>query len=150
MSDMEEFMRDKIARLRSEADALEKVLKEFTGAKGRSTRQAGAPTGGFGAVMDALEEAGPAGMSLDEMIQAASDRGYDVNRATLRSQLWTAKNNDKVEALEPGRYRSLTAVEAPKIVDQDDYSSGFRTGPLKPEPAPTPQVNYDLNDEIPF
>ncbi len=35
MDDFETFTRDKIARLRAEADALEKILKEFMGTKAR-------------------------------------------------------------------------------------------------------------------
>jgi len=174
MSDFETFTREKIARLRLEADALEKILKEFVGSRARATgaaaRGGSTATGGFGAVMDALTEAGDAGLSLDEMIAAASEKGFEVLRNTLRSQLWSAKNAGKVEQIEPGRYRALgaeppTAEEAfgkgatkapPPQVDEDDYRSGFTTAP-QPKPAapvqapwhrPPPPTKAD--DDIPF
>ncbi|MDP3656501.1 MAG: hypothetical protein Q8R45_05995 [Brevundimonas sp.] len=166
MSDFETFTREKIARLRLEADALEKILKEFVGSRARATgasaRSGTAATGGFGAVMEALAEAGEAGLSLDQMIAAASERGFGVNRNTLRSQLWSAKNAEKVEQIEPGRYRAVGAEPAPAKADDaaerppakapppadDDYSSGFSTGGANKPTGPT--VSYDLNDDIPL
>lgn len=175
MSDFETFTREKIARLRLEADALEKILKEFVGSRARATgasaRSGTAATGGFGAVMEALAEAGEAGLSLDQMIAAASERGFDVNRNTLRSQLWSAKNAEKVEQIEPGRYRAVgaegaspTAEQAfgkstekappPPSADEDDYTAGFSTAqPPKPPVQPpwhkAPPPPKD-DDDIPF
>lgn len=109
MSDFETFARDEIARLRAEADALEKTLKKFQASMSRVARvSSGEPRsgGGFGAVLDALAAAGPRGLSLDEMIEAAEVAGFEVKRNTLRSQLFTAKGKGQVEPLEAGRYRA--------------------------------------------
>lgn len=151
MDDFESFMREKIARLRAEADALEKTLKEFSGSRARasggSRASSGATAGGFGAVLEALDAAGTEGLTLDEMIEAASRKGFTVNRNTLRSQLWGAKNQERVEQMEPGRYRSPRAqrqdVRASEVGMQGSMAAGTAVKPK--QPAPPPEW-----DEIPF
>ena len=105
--DYETFTREKIARLRAEADALEKNLKEFqaiaaraSGGGGRKPQEGSA----ISAILEAIDTAGPEGMTLDDMIAYAAALGHDVKRNTLRSQLWTAKNEGRVVSLEPGRF----------------------------------------------
>ena len=140
MDDFENFTREHIARLRSDADALEKTLKAFVATKARqagaSRRSGDQPrSGAFGVVMEAILGAGAEGLNLDEMIEAASAEGYEVKRSTLRSQVWQAKEDGLLTQIEPGRYRSSVI---------DDFAS------VKIPVAPRETFTADLDDEIPF
>jgi hypothetical protein len=175
MDDFETFAREKIGRLRAEADALEKVLKEFqavharrAGAKRRSGDQP--RSGAFGVILEAIAAAGAEGLTLDQMIEAAAAEGYDVKRATLRSQVWQAKNDDLLIPLEQGRYRapigaleltsgSVNLDEAPRLVPP--ARQRFRVAMGLPAQPKTEQIEdeedetdedllEDLDDEIPF
>lgn len=150
MDDFETFTRDRITRLRSEADALEKTLKEYTSAKARlsgAARRSGGDnprTGAFGIIMETIRSAGVAGLTLDQMIDAAADEGFEVKRNTLRSQIWTAKNDGELEQVKNGVYRiagaaALTAgrIDYSDNVDDlvdgpdDDQIPGFSRPPRK-------------------
>jgi hypothetical protein len=112
--DYETFTRDRIAKLRAEADALERNLKEFAAISTRpalSPRRALTERSAIATIMKAIEEAGPAGLTLDEMIAVAAKAGFEAKRNTLRSQLWNFKNEERVVQLEPGRY----AAASPKL-----------------------------------
>ncbi|WP_293902699.1 hypothetical protein [Phenylobacterium sp.] len=179
MDDFETFTRDRIARLRSEADALEKTLKEYTSAKARisgASRRSGSdnPRGGaFGAIMDAIRAAGIDGLTLDQMIDVAADEGFEVKRNTLRSQIWTAKNDGDLEQVKTGVYRIAGAAELtsgriefsrdlddempPRRPAREEFTPlaegpapdrGFSSGPLRA--APREEFSHDLDDEIPF
>lgn len=171
MDEFESFTREKITRLRAEADALEKILKEFQGTKARqagASRRSGGDqprAGAFGVVMEAITGAGASGLSLDQMIQAAEAEGYEVKRPTLRAQVWKAKEDGQLAQMEPGRYRlavhdafANVVVEPPpaRTADDDDgYTGGGfqRTPPhLMPKSPPAPPGTFetDLDDEIPF
>jgi hypothetical protein len=117
MDDFEAFTREKIERLRAEADALEKILKEFQATKARlagAARRSGGDnprSGAFGAILEAISAAGPKGLTLDEMELAAEDAGFSVKRTTLRAQVWKAKDEGQLVQIEVGRYRSATAQD---------------------------------------
>jgi hypothetical protein len=136
------FTKERIARLRAEADALERNLKEFQVALARSqtpARKGGGETSAFGFILESLSAAGPEGMTLDEMIEAAAVGGFNVKRNTLRSQLWGAKNDGKVVSSEPGRF----ATARPTLAFVDDFDDE--------PPAPAKEAfTADLDDEIPF
>ncbi|WGM41122.1 hypothetical protein [Caulobacter sp. NIBR1757] len=163
MEDMEAFMRDKIARLRAEADALEKTLKEYLSVQARvagAARRSGdhPRSGAFGVILEAIGKAGPNGMTLDEMIDAAKDEGYEVKRNTLRSQIWSAKEEGVLSQIEPGRYRvplvpkppppprERTAEEAFGVPQSGGFGGGSRAQPT----GPREDFGADLDDEIPF
>lgn len=151
MDDFEAFAREKISRLRAEIDALEKTLKEYQVAMGRSVRSSSGPTevrsGAFGAVLDALTAAGPAGMSLDDMMSAAQSAGFNMNRNTLRSQLFSAKNKGQVEAMEgQGRYRAPQR-KAPERSPPPTNNDG---GNPQSRPSQATHNVFDLDEEIPF
>jgi hypothetical protein len=161
MDDFETFARDKIAKLRAEADGLEKTLKEFqaiharkAGAVRRSGDQPRA--GAFGVILEAITAAGPDGLTLDQMTEAAGAEGYDVKRPTLRSQVWQAAKDGTIIQIEPGRYRApvgdydltkgmMDFNEAPRRGASEDFVG------VKPV-APMPREDFaaDLDDEIPF
>lgn len=109
--DYETFTRDKIAKLRLELEALEKSLKEFESAQARlsgAARRSGGDnprSGAFGVIMEAIAAAGPEGLTLDQMVEAAAEEGFVVKRNTLRSQIWQAKKDDELEQLAAGQYR---------------------------------------------
>lgn len=151
MDDFEAFAREKIGRLRAEIDALEKTLKEYQVAMGRSVRSSSGPaevrSGAFGAVLEALAAAGPDGMSLDDMMSAAQSAGFNMNRNTLRSQLFSAKNKGQVEAMDgQGRYRApqrkATERSAPPAVE--------KVGVTTARPSKSTYNVFDLDEEIPF
>lgn len=163
MEDMEAFMRDKIARLRAEADALDKTLKEYLSVQARvagAARRSGdnPRSGAFGVILEAISRAGQNGLSLDEMIAAAKEEGYDVKRNTLRSQIWSAKEESAVEQIEPGRYRVPVAPQASSKRDNrtadeafgSATSGGFGGAPRNPSAGRREDFGADLDDEIPF
>jgi hypothetical protein len=161
--DYEAFTREKIARLRADADALERHLKEFLVASARASgvparsRQQGSQEGSaIGAVLDAIDAAGPDGMTLDEMIDDARKGGFEVNRNTLRSQLFTAARNGRVVRLTPGRYASNQQGLAldPKdafagvVIEPDRYSDAEHEG--QAAMGAEPILTIDADDEIPL
>lgn len=163
MDDYETFTRDKIARLRADADALEKNLKEFLATQARKSgaaRRSGPDqprSGAFGVVLEAIAAAGEAGLDLNQMTQAAADEGYDIHRPTLRSQVWQAKKDGLLQQLEPGKYRLSTGHEASsvgifgqiaRILNQVDSKDGGLQG-TEPTGA-RESFTADLDDEIPF
>jgi len=168
MDDFEEFTRDRIARLRAEADALDKTLKEYLSAKNRQvgqTRRSGPDqprSGAFGVVMEAIANAGPEGLTLDQMIDAAAAEGFTVKRNTLRSQVWQAKNDSELVALEAGRYRAASATPSSSPRADDDTWGQFSSPAAvrkRERPATFQQTvgtmrpsaeSDDLDDEIPF
>jgi len=160
MDDFESFTREKIARLRAEADALEKSLKEFVGSKARqagASRRSGGDqprAGAFGVVLQAIAGAGDAGLSLDDMVAAAEAEGYEVKRATLRAQVWKAKEDGALIQMEPGRYKSPFAgvqIDDPDDSEEGGYSGGgFTAAPRSQPPGPREKPPADLDDEIPF
>lgn len=159
MDDFESFTREKIARLRAEADALEKILKEFQATQARlagAARRSGGDqprSGAFGVIMDAIAGSGVDGLTLDQMIAAAEAEGYLVKRPTLRSQVWQATKDGQLTQLEPGRYRSSVV---------DDFEDISALAPKQPAREIAPGVegrkvtgpredfSADLDDEIPF
>jgi hypothetical protein len=166
MDDFESFTRAKIANLRTEADALEKILKEFQATKARlagAARRSGGDqprAGAFGAVMEAIIAAGPQGLTLDEMMQAAGAEGYEIKRGTLRSQVWKSKEDGALTQMEQGRYRYAAhdifggvRVDAPTPEEvQEVYSGGgFQPAGGRPQSTgPRESFSADLDDEIPF
>lgn len=177
--DYETFTREQIARLRAEADALEKNLKAFQAHSARvaSAGSMGTTTGrprtlagsAFSAVMEAIEAAGRDGLTLNEMIEAARVEGHEVKRNTLRSQVWSAKEDGRLFQLDKGRYAVLnpaldfnTAARQDIEKEVDDgggYGSGalgrtFRAtetrGPRETFSADLDDIEVDLDDEIPF
>jgi hypothetical protein len=175
MDDFETFTRDRIARLRAEAEALEKTLKEYTAARARVSGQArrsggdNPRSGAFGVILAAIGAAGIEGLTLDEMIDAAAAEGFEVKRNTLRSQIWSAKERGEVEPIAAGRYRIAGASDKiPGLdfsTDLDDdpgaYRGGFSSRPRPANPAedfkdgrmpaePKEEFSADLDDEIPF
>jgi hypothetical protein len=157
MDDFETFTRDKISRLRAEADALEKILKEFQGTKARKdgvARRSGGdqPRGGaFGVIMDAILQAGREGMTLDEMIAVASEDGYEVKRPTLRAQCWKAKEDGVLTAMEPGRYRSSTIDDFAGVrINPQDLTQQPEHGFGADRRSVQPAIPDNLDDEIPF
>lgn len=176
MDDFETFTRDKIAKLRAEADAMERFLKEYQVTKARasgsvrrsSEAQVGAG-GAFGAILSVLRGKGAKGMSLDEMIHSAEVMGFDVKRNTLRSQLFTAKGKGQVEAMDtPGHYRAPPSQWVSDV--QQDYADvhfgrdgtkevlvgppetsnadefSFNVGPARTGP----KESFELDDDPPF
>jgi|GEM_PF-5687511 len=173
MDDFEAFTRDRIGRLRTEADALEKTLKEYVSARARkegATRRSGGDnprSGAFGVIMEAIAAAGPEGLTLDQMIDAAAEGGFEVKRNTLRSQIWSAKNDGAVEQVKTGVYRApaipgLGSGRMAFSTDLDDDMpepvGGFSSAPPRRSPAedfkgvkiPREDFTADLDDEIPF
>lgn len=166
MSDFETFTRDKIVRLRADADALEKILKEFLGTQARAagaSRRSGPDqprAGAFGVVMEAINGAGYGGLTLDEMIQTAEAEGYAVKRPTLRSQIFQAKQDGDLVQIEPGRYRSASAISPQEAfgginVPPPSPADVHYTPPaIMPDPESTATFQHsfgpDLDDEIPF
>ncbi len=128
MDDFETFARAKIAALRTEADQLERLLREFqakrrqTGGTGHTTPQSAdsrdsAPTpprrregSAFGKIMEAVQAAGPDGMSIDDMVAAAAREGVTIERNTLRSQIWHEKRKGRLIPLANGRYATPAAT----------------------------------------
>ncbi len=164
MSDFETFTREKIVRLRADADALEKILKEFLGTQARAagaSRRSGPDqprAGAFGAVMEAINAAGFEGLTLDKMIEAAEAEGYVVKRPTLRSQIFQAKSDGLLVQIEPGRYRSASAIDpsdflgapnAPRYGDVFDEAVRGAPGGSGGH-GPRESFSADLDDEIPF
>ena len=156
MDDFETFTREKIARLRSEIDALEKSLKEFQATRARANSRrpdTEARSGGaFGAVLEQLEREGERGMTIEEMMAFGDLMAIPINRNTLRSQLFQAKNDGRVEQMAVGRYR----VPQPKKPEATSQNEGYgRSGIERPAPGvtdrgPREQFPADLDDEIPF
>jgi len=163
MSDFETFTREKILRLRAEADALDKILKEFQATQARSAgtaRRSGSDnprSGAFGVVLEAILASGESGMDLDEMQKAGEAEGFEVKRTTLRSQVWKAKEDGVLVQMEPGRYRSA-AYEAfagvhvePSSTTRDGApGGGFQPAGRTQPSAPRESFSADLDDEIPF
>ncbi len=155
MTDFESFTRDQIVRLRAEADALEKVLKAFEATQARlsgAARRSGGDqprSGAFGAVMEAIAQAGAQGLNLDEMIAAAEAEGYAVKRATLRAQVWKAKEDGALTQIEPGRYRS-SAVDAFMGVKINETTADIERPRLRSADIFDEPKTADLDDEIPF
>lgn len=175
MDDFETFTRDRISRLRAEADALEKTLKEYMSARARRdgvARRSGGDnprSGAFGVIMDAIATAGPQGLTLDQMIDVAAEEGFEVKRNTLRSQIWTAKNEGALQQVKTGVYRvpagehELTAGkmdfnDAPRQPPSEGgFSSGHQRSTVKEDFAGVklPRAEFsavldDEDDEIPF
>lgn len=153
MDDFEEFTKDRIAKLRAEVEALERTLKDYVSARARMSgqqRRSGGDqprSGAFGIIMDAIAAAGPRGMSIDDMIEAAESEGFTVKRNTLRGQIWQAKNNGELEALEAGRYRRAGSDPVRRQSDEPSFSSGGFQREVK---ASMRAPEADLDDEIPF
>lgn len=162
MDDFESFTRTKITRLRAEADALEKILKEFQATQNRragAARRSGGDqprSGAFGVIMEAIAGAGAGGMTLDDMIGAAELEGYEVKRATLRAQVWKAKEDGELTAMEPGRYRSAVHDDFAGVFtgtpesDEAAAGGGFQPVGGRLSKEEREKFSADLDDEIPF
>jgi hypothetical protein len=145
-ADFETFTREKIARLRAEAEALEKSLKEYQAAMARAAgpaRRGSNDGSAFSVVMEAIAAAGAEGLTLDGMIEAAKEKGHDVKRNTLRSQIWQAKQDERVEQMEAGRYRIPGAPSSAPAEPAPSYVARAR-------PTVTAADDFPLDDEIPF
>lgn len=126
MSDFEQYTRTKIAALRVEADNLERLLREYADnlPTASMATEASAPdadrarkaaqmqpvarrrrgNSGFGKVMDAIGQAGPAGLSIDHMMEVAQSAGQPIARNTLRSMLFNEKKKGRLKAVSEGVY----------------------------------------------
>jgi hypothetical protein len=160
MDEFESFTREKISRLRAEADALERTLKDFQAARNRlkgATQRAGPDqprAGAFGVVLEAILASAREGLNLDQMIEAAEQQGYEVKRPTLRAQVWKAKEDGTLVQMEPGRYRSslyddFAGVSVPSEAARQ-LASDFRPKSVIDSPAGGGSILDTLDDEIPF
>ena len=172
MDETEALLRERIEKLRTEADTLERALKDILTTRARKTgaaRRSGADqprAGAWGAIFEAIRTAGPEGMTLDEMERVAEAEGYEVKRPTLRSQVWKAKEEGQLIQLEPGRYRWFqNDFFADVKLPDDPPPLPVRPRPTRPiresssdPPAGPPPATFDdepeaigeLDDEIPF
>jgi hypothetical protein len=129
-------LRADAAALEREASQLERLLGEFMKKHrpaGDVARSAGTPAvvanneaystevaspprrragSAFKAIMDAIVAAGPAGLSLDEMMAVAERDGLTIQRPTLRSQLHHEKAKGRVVPLGIGRF-AAAGIAAP-------------------------------------
>lgn len=58
-------------------------------------------------VLAMLKKAGPKGMTYNELIEGAAADGVTLKRTSLRSLIWTAKEESEIEAIKPGRFRAI-------------------------------------------
>lgn len=63
-------------------------------------------------IFDAFEAAGPAGLSQQEVLQVALDKGLLTNRDALRALCWSAKQDGRLISIAPGRYAIAPRDEA--------------------------------------
>jgi len=106
-----------IANLRAEADALQRTLDRYLGQSSSalgssahgsngtvpqamiSTRiktnskvsQAGGRPAKHGPILEIIDQAGPVGLTIDEIDRASVAAGHPINRNSLRSFLWTQR-----------------------------------------------------------
>jgi hypothetical protein len=92
---------EQIARLRTEADALERSLKlylESAKAEQNGPPPKSAPEGTkIGRVLDWIRSASPRGRTLSEIYQFCLDQGIKSDRAHVRSMIWYAEKRGQVE-----------------------------------------------------
>lgn len=143
MDGFEEWTRSEISRLRAEADALEKNLERFS-----MSRPGTAPRAAFtqasrkvlaehasylvgrkrrsknDVILDAINQAGPSGLSLDEIVMVADRAGVTSNRNTIRSFCWNEKQHGRLTQPDVGRFAS-------SLVARDEAAGSLAEG----EPA---------------
>lgn len=108
-----------IANLRAEADALQRTLDRYLGQSGvalgrvdaaqsvhadlppakiatrvransRTSQGVGRPTK-HSLILDIIDQAGPTGLTMDEIERTSLQRGHPIKRNSLRSFLWTQR-----------------------------------------------------------
>lgn len=108
----EQWASQEIAKLRLEADALQRALDRYLaetmpaagGDKPKPSQSdeskhkpSEAPSGGrpskHGHILKLVEEAGPGGLSTDEIEDASAKMGHAIKRNSLRSYLWTQRSD---------------------------------------------------------
>lgn len=73
------------------------------------------------AIFRAFEEAGPNGLSQEDVQRVAQELGLNTNPNALRALCWTAKQNGRLISLAPGRYAIPQRDEAaPRLPDNGD------------------------------
>lgn len=99
--EFEGWARLEIARLRAEADGLERALQRFLRAEnvhpplgqpnGVITARASRKGTKTSAIVRFVRESGPQGVSLDDVLQFAEKHGLHMKRNSVRSTLYLAK-----------------------------------------------------------
>jgi hypothetical protein len=156
MSDgFEMWTRSEIVRLRAEADALERTLERFLSSRPLATnRQTLLPVSHNGlvgasinvvsrkrrskndALLEAIDQAGTEGLSLDEIMTAADRAGIDSNRNTIRSFCWNEKQRGRLIQPDVGRFAS-------SLVAKDEAAGGS----LLDEPAASTRSDHNQHRE---
>ena len=129
MDGFEAWTRAEITRLRSEADALDCILKRFLAEKLPSQSYAerrfkpadDVHSTAMGAarkrrskndaLLDAIDQSGPHGLTLDEIMDAANRSGINSHRSSIRSFCWTEKQRGRLIQPEVGRFASALAAK---------------------------------------
>lgn len=125
MSDrFEGWARLEISRLRAEADALESTLSRFLASHSAADRSSQPKTATAlhslsprkrrsknDVILSAIDQAGPDGMSMDEIVEAAERAGIVSTRNTLRSFCWNEKQHGRLIQPDVGRFASSSVVK---------------------------------------
>jgi hypothetical protein len=121
MDRFEEWTRIEIGRLRAEADALERTLNRFLSSQSNDPRSlisiepklVGMPTAPFrkrrsknDAILEVLDQAGPYGLSMDDLMKAAKQVGITPNRNAIRAFCWNEKQKGRLFQPSAGRFAS--------------------------------------------
>ena len=134
-----------ITRLRDEADGLQRVVDRFLAAHGNgpvANQRPAVPAASSvrsevpllerrtknAPILDAIDAAGPDGLTLDQIERAARDAGLTISRDNIRSFLFNAKRMGRIVALGVGRFAARETVrdhasEAPRTVSDATHGS---------------------------
>jgi hypothetical protein len=111
------WARAEIARLRAEADALERALSKYSETQrpsapiasgvqpahsnGHAPRKGGRKKAAYGTktafVMGTIESSGITGISTDDLFRQINENNIGIARSSLRSMLWHAKDAGEIE-----------------------------------------------------
>jgi len=117
----EKWAGDEITRLRDEADHLDRTLARYLAshsvrpsadrtqtANSHPVRQR---TSKNEPILQAIDRAGPMGLSSDEIIQIAKTAGLNTNRNAVRAFCWNEKQRGRLTQPAIGRFASALPVK---------------------------------------
>jgi hypothetical protein len=103
--EFENWARKEIARLRNEADSLDRALKRYLESPSHY-RHTDKRRSKNDPILDAIDQAGLVGLSTDEIMNVAANAGLIMNRNNMRSFCWTAKQRGILKQVSKGRFAS--------------------------------------------
>lgn len=131
----EQWAKTEIARLRTEADALQRALDKYLEAQRTApapypslpaatgqavalpVRRAPRKKTGYGTktafVMNKIDQAGTEGITTDQLVQHIADAHMGIKRSSLRSMLWNARVGEIIEHRDGRWYRRQEQQQGP-------------------------------------